>query len=242
MTTLSECTPRQCTAISTGFLGAARSTPRAAQGRSLCPAPLCRPLCRRWHRREHGPALSGSPLRRQPRLPFTFVQEAAAPGSQQLPPPAPATPCPRGAGAGAAGRVPQPPRRPARPCPLRDPRRRCPALPASAPSSAPTAGGNGGSLFNSPLRRRIWIPSKRPLPLRCSEITGLADSVKRPTLRSWKECAITALSQETGPLDCSYQLPPSIFFTWNIHFWWQLKEIPLGICYTFSSSKIQSVY
>lgn len=148
-----------------------------------------------------------------------------------------------GKGAGVASSVPYT-RRTA--CPFPGPERPLrslivPSLPLQL-SSVPTAGGNDGSLFNSLLQKRIWIKSKRPLPLRVSKITDLEESVKCPTLRSWKECAITALSQETGPLDCGYHLPPSIFCTWNIYFWQHLEETPLGICYMFSSNKIQSVY
>lgn len=40
--------------------------------------------------------------------------------------------------------------------------------------SVPTAGGNDGSLVNSLLQKRIWINSKRPLPLRFSKITDQA--------------------------------------------------------------------
>ena len=97
---------------------------------------------------------------------------------------------------------------PALPCPLPCPLPQAPPGPPAVPSpplqlsSLPTAGGNDSSLLNSLLQKRTWIKSKRPLPWRCSEITDLEESVEHPTLRSWKECAVPALTQERGPPGC----------------------------------------
>lgn len=88
--------------------------------------------------------------------------------------------------------------------------------------------------FNSLLQKTIWIKSKRPLPLRFSEITDLEESAGCPTSRSRKECAIAAVCRgqhhRTAAVGCLRA--PS---TGNTHPWQQLKQTPLGTCYVFNN-------